>query len=49
MVLPPKTTPGGRTLAVRATDGTGRVQTERRTGTIPDGASGWHRAFVTVG
>ncbi|GGZ64582.1 hypothetical protein GCM10010371_25280 [Streptomyces subrutilus] len=46
---PWKTTPGGHTLAVRATDGTGRVQTERRTGTIPDGASGWHSVLVTVG
>ncbi|MFF8806159.1 molybdopterin-dependent oxidoreductase [Streptomyces omiyaensis] len=41
-------TPGGHTLAVRATDGTGRVQTERRTRTVPDGASGRHGVFVTV-
>ncbi|MFJ7154459.1 molybdopterin-dependent oxidoreductase [Streptomyces sp. NPDC101118] len=41
-------TPGGHTIAVRATDGTGRVQTERRTRTIPDGASGRHSVFVTV-
>ncbi|WP_346768429.1 molybdopterin-dependent oxidoreductase [Streptomyces sp. R301] len=41
-------TPGGHHLTVRATDGTGRVQTEQRTRTIPDGASGWHSVFVTV-
>ncbi|MFI9002207.1 molybdopterin-dependent oxidoreductase [Streptomyces sp. NPDC053541] len=40
--------PGGHTLTVRATDGTGQVQTERRTRTVPDGASGWHSVFVTV-
>lgn len=41
-------TPGGHTITVRATDGTGQVQTERRTRTVPDGASGWHSVFVTV-
>ncbi|MFH8254085.1 sulfite oxidase [Streptomyces roseolus] len=41
-------TPGGHNLTVRATDGTGQVQTERRTRTIPDGASGRHSVFVTV-
>ncbi len=41
-------TPGGHTLTVRATDGTGAVQTEQRTRTIPDGASGRHSVFVTV-
>ncbi|MFF0558082.1 molybdopterin-dependent oxidoreductase [Streptomyces sp. NPDC004266] len=41
-------TPGGHHITVRATDGTGRVQTEERTRTIPDGASGWHSVFVTV-
>ncbi|WP_437086560.1 sulfite oxidase [Streptomyces sp. enrichment culture] len=40
--------PGGHTLTVRATDGTGRVQTEERTRTAPDGASGRHSVFVTV-
>ncbi|MGW6536493.1 molybdopterin-dependent oxidoreductase [Streptomyces sp. NPDC055051] len=40
--------PGGHNLTVRATDGTGRVQTERRTRTVPDGASGRHSVFVTV-
>ncbi|WP_327302144.1 molybdopterin-dependent oxidoreductase [Streptomyces sp. NBC_01298] len=46
---PWKTTPGGHNLTVRATDGTGEVQTEQRTRTIPDGASGWHSVFVTAG
>ncbi|WKV76579.1 molybdopterin-dependent oxidoreductase (plasmid) [Streptomyces sp. PCS3-D2] len=40
--------PGGHTITVRATDGTGQVQTEERARTIPDGASGWHSVFVTV-
>lgn len=44
-----KTAPGGHNLTVRATDGTGEVQTERRTRTIPDGASGRHSVFVTAG
>ncbi|MGA4845804.1 molybdopterin-dependent oxidoreductase [Streptomyces sp. G5(2025)] len=43
-----KATPGGHTLTVRATDRTGTVQTEQRTRTIPDGASGWHSVVVTV-
>ncbi|MEV6678587.1 molybdopterin-dependent oxidoreductase [Streptomyces erythrochromogenes] len=45
---PWQATPGGHTITVRATDGTGQVQTEERTRTIPDGASGWHSVFVTV-
>ncbi|MBB1253779.1 molybdopterin-dependent oxidoreductase [Streptomyces sp. OF3] len=39
---------GGHTITVRATDGTGRVQTEKRARPIPNGASGWHNVFVTV-
>uniref|UniRef100_UPI0034DF5519 sulfite oxidase n=1 Tax=Streptomyces flavofungini TaxID=68200 RepID=UPI0034DF5519 len=39
---------GGHTLTVRATDRTGAVQTEKRTRTIPDGASGRHSVVVTV-
>ncbi|MFD7541709.1 molybdopterin-dependent oxidoreductase [Streptomyces sp. NPDC059819] len=42
------TTSGSHTLTVRATDRTGAVQTEKRTPTIPDGASGWHSVVVTV-
>lgn len=39
---------GGHTLTVRATDGTGQVQTALRARTIPDGASGRHSVVVTV-
>jgi DMSO/TMAO reductase YedYZ molybdopterin-dependent catalytic subunit len=39
---------GGHSLTVRATDRTGRTQTEKRTRTIPDGASGRHSVVVTV-
>ncbi|MFC8131733.1 molybdopterin-dependent oxidoreductase [Streptomyces sp. NPDC057302] len=46
--FPWKATSGGHTLTVRATDRTGEVQTEKRTRTIPDGASGWHSVVVTV-
>lgn len=46
---PWQATPGGHTLTVRATDQTGRTQTENRTGTVPDGASGWPSVVVTVG
>ncbi|MFG3283339.1 sulfite oxidase [Streptomyces sp. NPDC048111] len=46
--LPWKATPGGHTLTVRATDRTGQTQTEQRTPTIPDGASGWHSVVITV-
>ncbi|GGP32233.1 oxidoreductase [Streptomyces libani subsp. rufus] len=46
--LPWQATKGGHTLTVRATDRTGAVQTDRRTRTIPDGASGWHSVVVTV-
>ncbi|WP_435223449.1 molybdopterin-dependent oxidoreductase [Streptomyces sp. Tue6028] len=41
-------TKGGHTLTVRATDRTGAVQTDERTRTAPDGASGWHSTVVTV-
>ncbi|MFF8501262.1 molybdopterin-dependent oxidoreductase [Streptomyces anulatus] len=43
-----KATPGSHTLTVRATDGTGETQTEKRTKTVPDGASGWHSVVVSV-
>ncbi|MBT2450238.1 molybdopterin-dependent oxidoreductase [Streptomyces sp. ISL-43] len=46
--FPWQATPGGHHLTVRATDGSGEVQTERRTRTIPDGASGRHSVFVTA-
>ncbi|MFF7177299.1 molybdopterin-dependent oxidoreductase [Streptomyces sp. NPDC008121] len=47
-MYPWQATPGRHTLTVRATDGTGEVQTERRTDTMPDGASGRHSVVVTV-
>ncbi|MFD3558129.1 sulfite oxidase [Streptomyces sp. NPDC058686] len=46
--FPWQATKGGHTLTVRATDRTGAVQTDKRTRTIPDGASGWHSVVVTV-
>ncbi|MEU6547715.1 molybdopterin-dependent oxidoreductase [Streptomyces sp. NPDC046859] len=46
--FPWQATRGSHTLTVRATDRTGTVQTDHRTRTIPDGASGWHSVVVTV-
>ncbi|MEV8531478.1 molybdopterin-dependent oxidoreductase [Streptomyces sp. NPDC051211] len=40
--------PGSHTLEARATDGTGTPQTGMRTGTVPDGATGWHTVTVRV-
>ncbi|GCE27276.1 hypothetical protein KDA_27600 [Dictyobacter alpinus] len=39
---------GDYTLTVRATDGTGAVQTSRRQGTVPNGATGFSRVKITV-
>jgi DMSO/TMAO reductase YedYZ molybdopterin-dependent catalytic subunit len=39
---------GTYTLVVRATDGTGEVQTSREQGTVPNGATGYHKVPVTV-
>ncbi|MEV4641620.1 molybdopterin-dependent oxidoreductase [Actinoplanes sp. NPDC049548] len=41
-------TPGAHTLAVRATDGTGEVQSEDRATPFPSGATGWHTITATV-
>ncbi len=41
-------TAGPHTLEVRATDGSGTVQTGVRRGTVPDGATGWHTVRVNV-
>jgi DMSO/TMAO reductase YedYZ molybdopterin-dependent catalytic subunit len=41
-------TPGLHQLQVRATDGTGATQTNRRTGVFPSGATGWDSVVVTV-
>ena len=40
--------PGRYTLAVRAIDGTGAVQTEAQAEPAPDGATGYHTITVTV-
>ncbi|MFI7587543.1 molybdopterin-dependent oxidoreductase [Spongisporangium articulatum] len=40
--------PGSHTLQVRATDGTGAVQTQEREEPFPNGASGWHSIVVTI-
>ncbi len=42
-------TPGEHRLQVRATDGTGEVQTDERTPPAPDGARGRHTITVNVG
>ncbi|MBA2255529.1 MAG: molybdopterin-dependent oxidoreductase [Chloroflexi bacterium] len=42
-------TEGRHTIAVRATDGTGEVQTDRMTPPAPDGARGHHTIEVQVG
>ena len=42
-------TPGKHTLAVRATDSAGRVQTGDAAPPEPDGATGWHTIEVEVG
>lgn len=47
-VLEWEATPGSHTLRVRATDGTGAVQTEAAAPPAPDGASGWHTVTVRV-
>lgn len=41
-------TPGSHTVRVRATDGTGELQTPREAPPAPDGASGWHTITVRV-
>lgn len=43
-----KPTPGRHTLMVRATDGTGALQTAERTDPSPDGASGYDRREVEI-
>ncbi|WP_051806877.1 molybdopterin-dependent oxidoreductase [Streptomyces sp. NRRL F-2664] len=47
-VWPWEASAGPHMLEVRATDGTGAVQTEVRSGTVPDGATGLHRVRVQV-
>src|SRR5829696_1338855 len=45
--LPWQATAGSHTIGVRATDGTGEVQTDRRTRPDPDGARGYHSIAVS--
>lgn len=41
-------TPGRHTVRVRATDGTGAIQTDERSEPLPDGSSGLHQIVVLV-
>jgi hypothetical protein len=41
-------TPGEHVLAVRAIDATGEIQTDVRSGTQPNGATGYHSISITV-
>ncbi len=41
-------TPGRHTVTVRATDGSGAIQTEERSEPLPDGSSGLHQIVVLV-
>lgn len=40
--------PGSRTISVRATDGTGALQSSKSVPVAPNGAEGWHTVGVTV-
>ncbi|MBJ7336177.1 molybdopterin-dependent oxidoreductase [Mycolicibacterium sp.] len=40
--------PGAHTFSVRATDGTGTVQTSDEADVVPDGATGWHSVSFDV-
>jgi DMSO/TMAO reductase YedYZ molybdopterin-dependent catalytic subunit len=47
-LLPWQATSGVHSIEARATDGTGTVQAEQRSGVMPDGARGYHRVEVQV-
>lgn len=47
-LLPWEATPGDHVIRVRATDGSGEVQTDERTPPAPDGARGHHTIEVSV-
>ncbi|MCC5953217.1 MAG: molybdopterin-dependent oxidoreductase [Acidimicrobiia bacterium] len=47
--MPWEATPGRHTIAARAVDGDGVIQTEERSEQMPNGASGWHQIVVLVG
>jgi hypothetical protein len=40
--------PGSHEIAVRATDGTGAVQTSEQADVLPDGATGWHTVSFDI-
>jgi DMSO/TMAO reductase YedYZ molybdopterin-dependent catalytic subunit len=40
--------PGMYTVVARATDGTGKLQTQEKRGTVPNGATGWHEIKIVV-
>lgn len=40
--------PGSRTISVRATDGTGALQSSKSVPVAPNGAEGWHIVDITV-
>jgi DMSO/TMAO reductase YedYZ molybdopterin-dependent catalytic subunit len=44
-----KVSPGGHTLAVRATDRSGYTQTAARADVVPDGATGWDKISFNAG
>lgn len=46
--LPWDATPGRHTIAARATDGAGELQTDLRAEPFPGAATGWHQILVTV-
>jgi DMSO/TMAO reductase YedYZ molybdopterin-dependent catalytic subunit len=46
--FPWEATPGAHTVAVRATDLTGAVQTDAQADVVPDGATGWHTVSFDV-
>ncbi|MGD9703944.1 MAG: molybdopterin-dependent oxidoreductase [Acidimicrobiia bacterium] len=46
--FPWNATPGRHRITVRATDGTGSLQTDQRAEPFPNGASGWMSIFVDV-
>ena len=47
-VLPVELAPGAHQLTVRATTADGELQTDRRTGVVPDGATGRHSVRVVA-
>jgi len=48
-MLPVELERGAHRITVRATDGTGQLQTQDRAEPFPDGASGWHSLQLLVG